>query len=310
MVAAVLSLQSCSIVFSEPAPRAPEAEKPPRCGVRLGLAVADLGFVGLATSVATADLVGNNVRKDRATALLADGAVAALFLASAVYGLSEAEECRATFAPKEAPEREGPRAQPSSTYRSTHVPSPSTSAEPQYAAPSGGAGFVFGESPEQALARCSRNGGAWSTDEGAATCTWLRDQNSVRVQLNFCPVPSNPAAPALCRVLFETSPQTTDASVWRRLVTSLQGQLRRRFGPTHDQKVRYPESCKATASFYQCLVDGQIAFRELWGWKDGHRVTLVMDKGGNPGQPSVRISYESGAFAQTASHDLPEGPTP
>jgi hypothetical protein len=298
-MAGVIALQSCSFVFSEAPPPAPQSRKPARCDAMRGLALADTSFSALLTTLAVVDVATTSDKGGRAPVWVVDGVVAALFLGSAVYGLSRAAECE---------ERGAPHATPQPAFRTEPQPRilqgpapppapPDTAAPAVYAAPSGGAGFAFGDSEQAATARCGEYQGRWSNGPDGPSCSWVRDQSAVRVGLEFCPAGPEPGLRSLCHIVFETSPEATDGRVWHELFTSLEAQLRQRFGPPQNTQVLYPEACKGADRFYQCLVEGQLALRETWSWQGGHQVTLLLRADSTEARPSLRISYARGAHA-------------
>lgn len=155
------------------------------------------------------------------------------------------------------------------------------------APPEGGAGHVFGESAQDARARCAAEQGAWEQRGRAGACTETSAAAGARrvTILEYCDG-------AVCRIHTLVTLQQPDAQAWLGAYEHLRRELERRFGTPDDRETRFPAACES--DFAACVRSGSAGALLRWRWQDGHAVMLRVGALGEV-PAAVSISYASPA---------------
>ncbi len=303
-LAALISLQGCSLIFATRPPSVHSGIRKASCTSSAALPVLDGVFAGL--EIVRIGLAANGPEQvqgapfDRTVDILLGLALGTLFIASAAYGADVASDCKtyeaedrleATREANRETQRYSPR---TPTFHESEADADEE--EPEHAPPSGGVGFEFGEALEAVQQRCAARQGTWSADASGSSCSWTNGANQVRVALDFCDGGVVDLKPrSLCHIGMNSTLANQDGLAWGKLFTSLTAELRRTFGKPARVKLRYPEECRAPAVFYQCLVERKVVARHAWDWEDGHTLSLTLGLG-EQGTPAVAVNFATRSY--------------
>jgi hypothetical protein len=154
-------------------------------------------------------------------------------------------------------------------------------------APTGGAGYEFGSTPETVQKRCAGGGGAWKHHDPLSSCT-VRNETAgaTRVTLlEWCDG-------KLCRVHTLAVLDRTDAATWLGALELLRRELTRTFGAPDEQETHFPAECER--EFSKCVRDGSATAVYRWSWPDGHAVLLRLGAMGDV-PATISVSYANPA---------------
>ena len=201
------------------------------------------------------------------------GALAGVFLVSALYGFSNVSKCNRADDAVVRP------------LRGAVVSSAPTALD--------AAGFRLGSSPVEAREACSGSGRVWGdADGGVSTCvgpakppigagtTWLYFK-----------------ATRLSVVEADVKPPGSNVETWSGAYRDLQRTLKERHGAPVDKNLDLPEKCKASTAFMQCLADGKIRGATRWDLHDGTTVLLSVAPEHGVGIIRVRFSAQDATAA-------------
>ncbi|HKO52452.1 MAG TPA: hypothetical protein VJV79_32315 [Polyangiaceae bacterium] len=175
---------------------------------------------------------------------------------------------------------------------------------PPSTAPTGIAGFAFGETPEDAASRCEAAGQAWRTgkpkDSGIGT-SLANESASGSANSNGKPGCSGPAASLgiaasvdlefcegrACSITLEHVPRT----LWSRSSVSLKSKLESKYGPAQESRGIVPEHCRSEEAFTRCLESQQLALSYTWRWAGGESIVMSVGKPKESGIKAIRLVY-------------------
>jgi hypothetical protein len=151
-------------------------------------------------------------------------------------------------------------------------PPPPPPPEPTSPPPEEALGFTFGQSRNQSMRKCSRQG-AWGKRDGNYYCSRALDGASVpgKPVLSFC------EDDKLCAVGVVVVVDTSDWAAWNARFEELKQALVALHGAPTVDAVNVGEDCK-NEGFVKCLDEGTASAEATWKWKQGHRVSLTMSK--------------------------------
>jgi hypothetical protein len=166
-------------------------------------------------------------------------------------------------------------------------------------APTGIAGFDFGETPEGAASRCEAAGQTWrngSEKDGNSLGNGNGNGNG-----NGKPGCSGPAASLgiaasvdlqfcegrTCSITLEHVPRTR----WSRSSVLLKSKLESKYGPAHESSGIVPEHCRGEEAFMRCLESQQLALNYTWRWAGGESIVMSVGKPNESGTASIRLVY-------------------
>jgi len=315
-LAALISLQGCSLIFATPPPSAHSGTHKGSCTSSAALPVLDGVFAGIEVvrigfAVDGPDQV-DGAPFNRTVDILLGVALGTLFIASAAYGADVASDCKA-YEREERRLKASREANPETQAYSPRTPTrdedeADADEEPAHAPPSGGVGFEFGEPLEAVQQRCAARQGTWSADASGSSCSWTNGPSHVRVALDFCDGGVVDLKPrSLCHIGMSSTLANQDGLAWGKLFTSLTAELRRTFGKPARVRLRYPEECRNPALFYQCLLERKVVARHTWDWENGHTLSLTLGQGGQ-GTPAVEVNFATRSYLPPPINPAPVTP--
>jgi len=179
-------------------------------------------------------------------------------------------------------------------------------------APTGGAGFEFGDTPEDAASRCEAAGQAWrngdatengkgnrlATENGGDAAT---ENGSGNVNSNGKAGCSGPASSLgiaasvdlefcegrACSIALEHVPR----SDWSRSSVMLKAKLETKYGPAQESSGIVPEHCRSEHAFTRCLESQQVALRYTWRWTGGESIVMSVGKPNESESTAIRLVY-------------------
>ncbi len=163
---------------------------------------------------------------------------------------------------------------------------------PPSVAPTGAAGFVFGETPEAAAQRCESAGQSWASDGHAGRCSGPAAPLGIAasVELEFC-------EERACSIRIEHVPRTH----WSQSSVSLKANLQTKYGPAHESSGGVPEGCRNERAFVQCLQSRRLRLSYGWRWAGGESLDMSVGKSDDRESAAIRLIYRRPASAANAS---------
>jgi hypothetical protein len=163
---------------------------------------------------------------------------------------------------------------------------------PPSTAPSGAAGFLFGETPEMAAQRCEAAGQTWRSDAGNSACSGPAASLGIaaRVALQFCDGRT-------CSIMIEHVPSTN----WSQSSVSLKANLQAKYGLAQESNGNVPEACRSERAFMRCLESRQVRLSYTWRWAGGESLDMSVGKADDRESAAIRLVYRRPANAANAS---------
>ncbi|MFZ5897083.1 MAG: hypothetical protein ACOY0T_38855 [Myxococcota bacterium] len=185
-------------------------------------------------------------------------------------------------------------------------------------APTGAAGFHFGETPEDLARRCEAAGQAWRngssgvTNNGNVTNTGsiatVDNRASVGNTKSGC---SGPAAALgiaasvdigfcdgrACSITLEHVPRAN----WSRSSVSLKASLEAKYGPVQESSGSVPEECRSEQALKRCLESRHLALRYIWRWATGESIEMTVGKPTERESAAIRVLYRRPVGAANVS---------
>ncbi len=150
-------------------------------------------------------------------------------------------------------------------------------------APTGGGGYDFGASGEQARATCSARRGVWKSHPDGGACVERHDAAGASKLsiVEFC-------ERKLCRVHTLAVFDDPSAKVWLTAFEHLRRELVRRHGAPDEQAIELPAECEQALA--ECVKNGSASAALAWRWPDGHSILLRLGRAGEV-PAAISVSY-------------------
>lgn len=156
---------------------------------------------------------------------------------------------------------------------------------PASRAPTGAAGFKFGESRADAAHSCEAAGYEWrdeidQTDKPG--CTGAAESLGIDANVNveFCDGRA-------CAITVEHVPHDK----WSQSSVSLKANLESKYGPAQESSSSVPEECRADAAFTRCLEARRLTLRYTWRWAGGESLEMSVGKPRDNVSAAIRLVY-------------------
>jgi hypothetical protein len=246
-----LAGSGCSAIFT----RGPEvrldqmtADTPVDCSSSVAPPILDIALIGThfaggIFSLAQPDEVFGGSSDARTAVIIADFGLAALHLASAIYGYSTLASCREAEAQLRV----------------------LVEARDKNPAPKGVGKFTFGMTREAAAQECTAAGHAWISDDAGDRCddTPAGSGQSRSVQLKF----GQPD-------LWSINTTVPGGAAWSRTFFQLREGLQTSYGTPLESHLQVPAGCAPEAQAVACAERGEMRIATEWRWPNGTRVVL------------------------------------
>lgn len=196
---------------------------------------------------------------------------------------SEQVSCREEL---ESPEEERNRlARQAALAAQSRRPSP---------APTGAAGFQFGESKEDAQRRCETAAMIWDGTAERPACSGNSAALglSARIALELCDG-------RVCAIAIEHKPRGN----WSTSIAGLKATLEAKYGrpSSGESSGIIPKECRTEAEFTQCLESSALSLQFEWRWPSGESLKLAVGKLEPATPASVRLVYRRPDSAVSSS---------
>lgn len=146
-------------------------------------------------------------------------------------------------------------------------------AQPAAPAPTGGAGFVFGASAEEAARTCVEAGGQWQAGQPNASCS--KPARGVgfdgKAFVSLC-------EGKVCRVQVVAQKPDQEAATLKRTFTRLTNMLREKYGEPERASLSVPSQCADDLA--GCLHAKQVTLSALWSWPNQSRLGCTLAAAG------------------------------
>jgi hypothetical protein len=169
-------------------------------------------------------------------------------------------------------------------------------------APTGGAGFDFGVTPEDAASRCEAAGQTWrdgnARESGDGLATEKSSGNANHDDRPGCSGPATSLGIAAsvdlefcegrtCSITLEHVPRTD----WSRSSVQLKAKLETKYGPAQESSGIVPEQCRSEQAFSRCLESQQVSLRYTWRWTGGESIVMSVGKPNESESTAIRLVY-------------------
>lgn len=174
---------------------------------------------------------------------------------------------------------------PTGAAGKTTADPPSTPSVATSEAPSGAAGFAFGDSAEKASKVCVDATFEWSRpgdgDRGECAGAPTDVGFDASVSLAFC-------GDKVCTIgLRHSLADVTVAKEWLSRYTAMVDLVRRKYGAPTSREDAIPESCRGEVR--RCVTSGELQLQSRWQWADGRTIRVVLGPAG--GTVNVFVIY-------------------
>jgi hypothetical protein len=175
----------------------------------------------------------------------------------------------------ESPEAEKRRRDAEAAALSAHAP-------PLVPAPTGAAGFDFGQTPEDAAHRCSAAGESWQGSGARYVCSGSAAPLGIAatIGLVFC-------GGHLCSISVRHVP----AADFNVSAVSLKQNLTTKYGPARESHGTVPESCRGPESFARCAEARRVVLNYAWRWPGGESIAMSVGKLNEREPAAIRLLY-------------------
>jgi len=164
--------------------------------------------------------------------------------------------------------------------------SPARTTPNKQSAPTGAAGFMFGDTAGEAAKTCKDAGFEWkASGENRMTCSGLPVSGGLSGEalVRFCDK-------EVCSIQLTTADHKDSGKAWMEQYNAIQQALIRKYGAVHDNKLRVPQECMAD-TFATCVEEKKANVASFWKWDSGERVSIQLGAPAGKESLAIRIAY-------------------
>ncbi|HET9953477.1 MAG TPA: hypothetical protein VFQ61_03175 [Polyangiaceae bacterium] len=174
--------------------------------------------------------------------------------------------------------------------RGREVASVERANRPPSKAPTGAAGFAFGETQEEVAHHCEAAGQTWRSDTRACSGPAAPLGIPANVAVEFC-------EGRVCSIALEHFPHAN----WSRASVSLKANLESKYGAAQRSDGSVPAQCRSERAFTRCLQSRRVSLRYVWQWAGGESIEMNVGKRNETDLAAIRLFYRRPADSANLS---------